>query len=159
MFSMHLYTATKNMLILRRLYSSGEFQWGEFVLSQERKGRQRLFKLRQGAALNSPSGQIPHEEIAGKPPCQKFITNSGTSLWLRRPSLAEYVCLMQRQAAPAYPKDIWAMLGYLDIGGGSTVVEAGSGSGALTLHLSNQGGVYCGTNPVHGWVHGGPDLV
>ena len=46
---------------------------------------------------------------------------------------------MQRVATPTYPKDIWAMLGYMDIVGGATVIEAGTGSGAMTLHLSNRG--------------------
>ena len=115
------------------------FQWGEFVLSEDQKARQRLFKLKEGGVVNSSSGQIAHKEIIGREPCQKFVTDDGFHLWLRRPTLAEYVCLMQRAATPTYPKDIWAMMGYLDIGGGSRVIEAGSGSGALALHLSNHG--------------------
>lgn len=128
-----------NMHWLKRLYSS--FKWGEFVLVENQKGRQRLFQLKKGSLLNSSAaGQVPHSEIVGKLPCQTFETDRNSiKIWVRRPTLAEYVCLMQRVATPSYPKDIWAMLGYLDITGGARVIEAGSGSGALTLHLSNQG--------------------
>ena len=122
---------------LYRLYSC--FKWGEFVLVENQKGRQRLFQLKEGSLLNSSVGQLPHSEIVGKLPCQTFETDQSIKLWVRRPTLAEYVCLMQRAATPSYPKDIWAMLGYLDIAGGARVIEAGSGSGALTLYLSNQG--------------------
>ena len=129
------------MLWLKRLYSC--FKWGEFVLVENQKGRQQLFQLKEGSLLNSSAGQLPHSEIVGKHPCQTFETDRSIKLWVRRPTLAEYVCLMQRAATPSYPKDIWAMLGYLDIAGGARVIEAGSGSGALTLHLSNQGMDLC----------------
>ena len=129
-----------NMHYLRRLYSSSiGFQWGEYVLSEDQNGRQRLFKLKEEAVFKSSIGNIAHRDIATRAPCQKFETDLGAKLLLRRPTLAEYVCLMKRVATPAYPKDIWALLGYMDIGGGARVVEAGTGSGALTLHLSNQG--------------------
>lgn len=98
-------------------------------------GRQRLFRLQQG---RSSSG-VKHEEVVGKIPCQKVKTGDGGFVWVRRASLAEYVCLMRRAATPTYPKDIWAMIGHLNITGGARVIEAGTGSGAMTLHLSNQG--------------------
>lgn len=98
-----------------------------------------MFQLKEGAVLNSSVGRVAHSKIAGQAPCQTFQSDQGAKLWLRRPTLADYVCLMQRAATPTYPKDIWAMLGYLDIGRGAKVIEAGSGSGALTLHLSNLG--------------------
>ena len=128
---------------LKRFYSSRTigFQWGEFLLWEDQKGRQRLFRLKEGAVLKSSVGNVPHEDIAERMPCQQFKTHLGADLQFRRPSLAEYVCLMKRAATPTYPKDIWALLGYMDIGGGATVIEAGSGSGAMTLHLSNQGKV------------------
>lgn len=124
---------------IRRLYSSVGFQYGEYVLAEDRKGRQRLFQLKEGSTFDGSSGQLKHKEIIGKSPCQTFKTHTGSWVWLHRPRLAEYICLMQRAATPTYPKDIWAMMGYLDIGGGATVIEAGTGSGAMTLHLSNHG--------------------
>ena len=124
---------------IRRWSSSVAFQWGEYVLAEDKKGRQRLFKLKQDAIFQSSSGYIKHDEITGKTPCQRFKTHIGSSVWFRRPRLDEYVCLLPRAATPTYPKDIWAMIGYLNVGGGARVIEAGAGSGAMTLYLSNHG--------------------
>ena len=146
---MHAHVPLFTMHWQKRLYSS--FKWGEFVLVENMKGRQRLFQLKEGSLLKSSAGQVPHSDIVGKLPCQAFETDRSIKVWVRRPTLAEYVCLMQRAATPSYPKDIWAMLGYLDITGGARVIEAGSGSGALTLHLSNQGVEVCSS-----WVPGDP---
>lgn len=127
------------MYIFRRLCSSVRFQWSEIVLAEDLKGRQRLFQLKEGGRYDSSAGHVFHEEIVGNVQNQKFKTHLGCEIWLRRPTLAEYICLMRRVATPTYPKDIWALLGYLDIGGGAVVIEAGTGSGALTLHLSKLG--------------------
>jgi tRNA (adenine57-N1/adenine58-N1)-methyltransferase len=123
----------------RRWYSSAVFQWGEYVLAEDKKGRQRLFQLQEGSVFHASSGCLKHDEIIGQSPCQRFTTHIGSSVWFRRPRLDEYVCLMQRSATPTYPKDIWAMMGYLNIGGGATVIEAGTGSGGMTLYLSSHG--------------------
>ena len=124
---------------IRRMSSNVAFQWGEYVLAEDKKGRQKLFQLQEGSIFNNSCGHLKHDEIIGKTPCRRFRTHIGSWVWFRRPRLDEYACLLQRSATPTYPKDIWAMLGYLNIGGGATVIEAGTGSGAMTLHLSNHG--------------------
>jgi tRNA (adenine57-N1/adenine58-N1)-methyltransferase len=55
---------------------------------------------------------------------------------LLRPRLADFVLKMKRGAQVVYPKDLGPILVYADIGPGMTVLEAGSGSGALTIGLS-----------------------
>jgi tRNA (adenine57-N1/adenine58-N1)-methyltransferase len=53
-----------------------------------------------------------------------------------RPTLADYVLKMSRGAQIVYPKDIGAILVEADIGPDATVLEAGTGSGSLTLALA-----------------------
>ncbi len=53
-----------------------------------------------------------------------------------RPRLADYTLRMKRGAAVMYPKDTGALIMWADIAPGCRVVEAGTGSGALTLALS-----------------------
>lgn len=48
---------------------------------------------------------------------------------------------MPRGPAPSYPKDVVALINMMDVGAGSRVLEAGSGSGGMTLYLSRAGAV------------------
>jgi tRNA (adenine57-N1/adenine58-N1)-methyltransferase len=57
-------------------------------------------------------------------------------LLLVRPRLADFILKMKRGAQVVYPKDLGAILIYADIAPGMTVLEAGTGSGALTLALA-----------------------
>jgi len=62
-------------------------------------------------------------------------TTLGTKLIAVRPTLAEYVLKMPRGAQVIYPKDIGAILIEADVGPGTHVLEAGTGSAALTIAL------------------------
>ena len=62
-------------------------------------------------------------------------TNTGATLVALRPTLAEFVLKMKRGAQVVYPKDIAMILLQGDIFPGASVLEAGAGSGALTLAL------------------------
>ena len=119
---------------------SHSFAYGEQVLAIDQKGRKYLFELRESGELHLNSGRLLHSTISAGCPGQRFKTHLGTAdLVVRRPSLEEYTLLMSRGPTPTYPKDILAMIGLMNVGLGSTVVEAGSGSGAMTLHLSKAG--------------------
>lgn len=98
-----------------------------------------MFKLEQNAKLKKHTGELSHDDIHGRTPYNHFTTHIGSKIHIQRPSLEEYVLLMPRSATITYPKDIWVMMGMIDIGAGATVVEAGTGSGALTLYLSRLG--------------------
>ncbi|KAF4794052.1 tRNA (adenine(58)-N(1))-methyltransferase, mitochondrial [Turdus rufiventris] len=95
-----------------------------------------LCRLAAEAVLSSPSGVLPHRDIIGQLPGQVLRTSGGARLLLRRPSLDEYVLLMPRGPTIAYPKDVSAILMMMDIHPGDTVLETGSGSGAMSLFLS-----------------------
>ncbi len=52
-----------------------------------------------------------------------------------RPTLAEFILEMPRGAQVIYPKDLAVLLVWGDVHPGATVLEAGTGSGALTMTL------------------------
>uniref|UniRef100_A0A8B9ITU1 tRNA (adenine(58)-N(1))-methyltransferase n=1 Tax=Amazona collaria TaxID=241587 RepID=A0A8B9ITU1_9PSIT len=118
----------------------GPFRAGELVLAEMRRKYNRTLKLMcrlvVGSVLASNGGLLPHQDIIGQMPGQMLRTSAGVRLQVRRPSLEEYVLLMPRGPTISYPKDISAILMMMDIHLGDTVLEAGSGSGALTLFLS-----------------------
>ncbi|NXA66415.1 TR61B protein, partial [Mohoua ochrocephala] len=118
----------------------GPFRAGELALAEVRRKRnaalKMLCRLAAEAVLTSPGGVLPHRDIIGQLPGQVLCTSRGARLLLRRPSLEEYVLLMPRGPTIAYPKDISALLTMMDIHPGDTVLETGSGSGAMSLFLS-----------------------
>uniref|UniRef100_A0A8C6YRE5 tRNA (adenine(58)-N(1))-methyltransferase n=1 Tax=Nothoprocta perdicaria TaxID=30464 RepID=A0A8C6YRE5_NOTPE len=113
---------------------------GELALVElsrrQRDALKLLCRLAAGATLAIPGGLLPHDDIVGRLPGQLVRTAGGLKLLVRRPSLEEYALLMTRSATIAYPKDVSAMLTMMDLHPGDTVLESGSGSGALSLFLS-----------------------
>jgi tRNA (adenine57-N1/adenine58-N1)-methyltransferase len=85
--------------------------------------------------FHSHRGAIPHERIVGLPDGSVIANESGIPHLVLRPLLSDFVMGMPRGAAIIYPKDAQAILGQADIFPGARVVEAGVGSGALSLWL------------------------
>jgi tRNA (adenine57-N1/adenine58-N1)-methyltransferase len=111
-------------------------QPGEVVLLVDlRRGKRHLMTLRAGQAFHSDRGFILHDALLGLPEGAVAVTSRGARYLALRPTLAEYVLEMPRGAQIIYPKDLATIAFFADIGPGQTVVEAGLGSGALTLVL------------------------
>ncbi|XP_023648352.1 tRNA (adenine(58)-N(1))-methyltransferase, mitochondrial isoform X1 [Paramormyrops kingsleyae] len=113
---------------------------GELVLAEYRgKGWlefRKMFQLQEKGHLQSTWGSVAHSTIVGSRSGSLLQLSSGSPILVRRPSLEEYVLLMKRAPAIAYPKDSTAMLMMMDVSEGDSVLESGSGSGAMTLFLS-----------------------
>ena len=112
-----------------------QLQDGEQVLLIDQRGNRHLLLLRKGETFHSDRGWIQHEVIIGQPDGCWVRTSKGTRCLALRPTLAEYVLDMPRGAQVIYPKDLAMVLFWADIFPGSRVLEAGMGSGALTLAL------------------------
>src|SRR6202022_2782352 len=85
--------------------------------------------------LSLPSGTGTHHALTGRREGSIVSSHTGTRLLALRPTFAERVTGRRRQAQPIYPKDIAAILMYADVHPGAFVLEAGSGTGALTSAL------------------------
>ncbi|HID47358.1 MAG TPA: tRNA (adenine-N1)-methyltransferase, partial [Methanococcaceae archaeon] len=64
-------------------------------------------------------------------------SHKGHNFYLLEPTLYDIVKKMKRRVTTLLPKDIGIILTYCGIADGETVVEAGTGSGALTIYLAN----------------------
>lgn len=116
--------------------TAGAFRPGDLVLLTDRKRRKYLVTLREGGEFHSHAGIILHDDMIGQPEGTEFRTSQRGGVYLAlRPTLGDYILTMKRGATPIYPKDIGAILTYADIRPGARVVEAGIGSGALTIAL------------------------
>ncbi len=91
--------------------------------------------LQEGAKLSLHSGTVNHDDLIGRPEGSLVSSHTGTRLLALRPTFAERVTGRRRQAQPIYPKDLAAILMYADVHPGAFVLEAGSGTGALTAAL------------------------
>jgi len=78
---------------------------------------------------------VSHDDLIGKPDGSVVSSNTGARLLALRPTFAERVTGRRRKAQPIYPKDLAAILMYADVRPGCSVLEAGSGTGALTAAL------------------------
>lgn len=113
-----------------------EFAAGDACLLFDRKGRRYLIELIPGAQFHHHHGLLPHDEIIGAEEGIAHESSLGRPLVAVRPRLADFALKMPRGAAVVYPKDSGAILVWADINPGNVVVEAGSGSGALTMALA-----------------------
>lgn len=109
---------------------------GEPALLIDEKGRKFLLKLDRNRSFQFHNGSVPHGELIGMEDGTWVTSSGGARLLLVRPRLADFVLKMKRGAQVVYPKDLGPILVYGDIGPGMTVLEAGTGSGALTLGLA-----------------------
>jgi tRNA (adenine57-N1/adenine58-N1)-methyltransferase len=80
-------------------------------------------------------GQIAHDDLLGQPEGCVVRSSRNTDYLALRPLLADFVLAMPRGAAVVYPKDAAVVIGLADIAPGLSVVEAGAGSGALSISL------------------------
>jgi len=117
------------------LRPSGPFRLGDRVQLTGPKGRLHTVTLREGGELHTHHGVLKHAQLIGQPD-GSVVTNSGGHEYLAlRPLLRDFVMSMPRGAAIVYPKDAAQILASADIFPGATVVEAGVGSGALSMWL------------------------
>ncbi len=103
---------------------------------RDAKGRRYLIRLQEGGRFFHHKGAVDHQAIVAAGPGGIVHTHQGEPLWVHRPTLEEYVLLMKRGATVTYPKDAAALVMMLDLGPGMRVLEAGTGSGGLTLFLA-----------------------
>lgn len=108
---------------------------GELVLLVDRKQRRYLVTLEAGRTFHSHAGTLGHDELIGGGEGRRVRTSGGAELVALRPTLADYVLKMKRGAQVIYPKDLGPILVHADVFPGADVVEAGIGSGALTMAL------------------------
>lgn len=114
---------------------SGPFRIGDRVQLTGPKGRMHTITLEPGKLFHSHKGGIAHDAIIGLPDGSVVANEVGVEYLALRPLLSDFVMSMPRGAAIVYPKDAAQILAQADIFPGATVVEAGVGSGALSLWL------------------------
>jgi tRNA (adenine57-N1/adenine58-N1)-methyltransferase len=108
---------------------------GERVQLTDPKGRLHTITLEPGGEFHTHRGFLRHDDLIGAPD-GSVVTNTADVQYLAlRPLLSDHVMSMPRGAAVVYPKDAGQIVQMADIFPGAVVVEAGVGSGALSMSL------------------------
>lgn len=112
---------------------------GERVLLVDAKDRRYLLTLVAGTRFHTHSGILDHDDVIGLPEGSSVLTTTGRSFLVVRPTLSDVVLKMPRGAQVIYPKDLGAILVAADVGPGQKILEAGVGSGALSMAVLRAG--------------------
>lgn len=109
---------------------------GDLVLLYS-KNRRYLIRVLKGKRYSFNEGILQAEEIIGKEFGTDVATHLGVNFKLVRPTLLDIVYRgFARKTQVIYPKDAAMIILKCNIGPGSRVVEAGTGSGYLTALLA-----------------------
>jgi tRNA (adenine57-N1/adenine58-N1)-methyltransferase len=114
---------------------AARFESGERVLLVDQRDRTYLLRLETATIYHTHSGALSHDDLIGQFEGTEVRTSKGMVLTAYRPRLADFVLKMPRGAQVIYPKDIGQILVYADVCPGARVIEAGTGSGSLTIAL------------------------
>jgi tRNA (adenine57-N1/adenine58-N1)-methyltransferase len=111
-------------------------EYGDLFILVNPKGKQILRRLEMGRPVHGADGVIPAESLLGLEYGGEVLTHRGVPCRIKRPGLYDLLRYVKRQTQVIYPKDIAYICIRLGVGNGKKIIEAGSGSGGLTLALA-----------------------
>ncbi len=111
-------------------------QPNDLVLLLSPDGKRFLVRLTPGQQHHTHHGYLAHDALIGQPFGSAVKTQLGHPYLLLQPSTFDLVMRVKRASQIVYPKEIGYLLLRMNIGPGARVIEAGTGSGALTFALA-----------------------
>lgn len=107
-------------------------QEGDLIQLVGLRHKHFITRLKAGDIFQSHRGILKHDDIIGLSWGTEIYSHNGSPFFLLQPSLADLLKELKRNTQILYPKDIGFILVTMGIGPGMHVLEAGTGSGALT---------------------------
>ncbi|GAB4503972.1 MAG: tRNA (adenine-N1)-methyltransferase [Anaerolineales bacterium] len=95
-----------------------------------------LFPLVEDGRFETHRGILYHNDLIGVPWGSQVYSHLGAPFFILQPSLADLLINLKRNTQILYPKDIGFILVTMGIGPGTKVIEAGTGSGSMTIALA-----------------------
>ena len=110
-------------------------QTGDLVIIATPRGKRHLRRV-DDQDMHTQDGILRMADVAAVPYGSEVLTSLGVPFRIMKPTLADLVKGVKRQTQILYPKDMGMICMKLGVGPGRTVIEAGTGSGSLTVALS-----------------------
>lgn len=111
-------------------------QSGDLALLVGLRHKHFIFPLVPGGSFHTHRGILYHDELIGKLWGSQVFSHQGSPFFMLQPSLADLLVDLKRSTQIMYPKDIGFILTSMSVGPGQTVLEAGTGSGSMTVALA-----------------------
>jgi len=110
---------------------------GEYVLLYLSQRKTYMVKVEAGKTFHTHKGFIKFDDLIGKEYGSRILSSLGIEFTALKPLLRDYIMKSVRKTQITYPKDIALIVMFSGIGPGSLIVEAGTGTGALTTALAH----------------------
>jgi len=110
---------------------------GDYVLLYLDRRRTYLVRIEKGKNFHTHKGFVQLENLIGKNYGIIVKSSLGVEFVVLKPLLRDYIVKSVRKTQITYPKDVALMVMFSGIGTGSRIVEAGTGTGALTTALAH----------------------
>ncbi len=108
----------------------------DLVLLLGKDSKRFMVRLSPGGELHTHRGFFKHDDILGQPLGVQLASHLGYPFYLLRPSLHDLIMNIKRESQIIYPKESGYALLKMNILPASRVIEAGTGSGAMTIVLA-----------------------
>lgn len=110
--------------------------YGSLAILVTPRGRRYVRRIEEGQDWHSTDGVLSMATLADIPYGGVAQTSLGAPVYVQEPCLYDLIKHVKRQTQIIYPKDVAYICLRLGVGNGRTVIEAGTGSGGLTVALS-----------------------
>ena len=111
-------------------------QENELVLLIGQDRKQFVVKLVPGGQLQTHRGCLNHDDLLGQPLGREVLSHLGYPFVVLQPSTSDLINQLKRTTQIMYPKDIGYTLLKLSVVPGNRIIEAGTGSGGLSVALA-----------------------
>jgi tRNA (adenine57-N1/adenine58-N1)-methyltransferase catalytic subunit len=111
-------------------------QVGDIVQIVGLRHKHFIFPLIAGGSFHTHRGIVKHDDLIGLPWGSQVYSHLGSPFFLLQPALGDLLIDLPRNTQILYPKEIGYILVTMGVGEGQRVMEAGTGSGSMTIALA-----------------------